>query len=178
VLLVLAAGCRCEKEPESSAPPPGPLPPRRVPGLESNESLDCAKLVPQDVRDATLAGWQVDESASPSPRVPNAPKSCNFIKGSPQNLLKVAFDCRHALSDDALRRLREALVASGGREVPGIGRGAVERDDSANELSQVTAWDDDAPCYLLVTWRGEGREQAVELARRLVASTTPASLAP
>jgi hypothetical protein len=165
-------------EPAQGPPPPGPLPPVEAPALESNESLDCAKLVPQDVRDALLAGWQVDEGGGQSPRVPNSPKLCDFIKGSPQNLLKVAFDCRHALSDGALRSLREALVERGGQEVSGLGRGAVERADERNTISQVTAWDDDTPCYVLVTWRGEGRDQAVELARRLVASTIPASLLP
>jgi hypothetical protein len=140
--------------------------------------LDCAALVPQALRDAMLAGWQVDENGGQGPRVPNAPRFCNFIKGSPQNLLKVAFDCRHALSDDAIRPMREALLAGGGRELPGIGRGAVERADTPNELTQVTAWDDDTPCSILVTWRGEGHEQAVELVRQLVASTLPASLPP
>ena len=52
--------------------------------------------------------------------------------------------------DDPVRSLR-----AGGTEVPALGKAAARREPVPGML-QVSAWDDDTPCGIVVTWLGKG----------------------
>ncbi len=61
---LVCSGChRSEGAQDGGAPlPPGPVPHKPKPQLQTNASLDCEKLVPKEVRDTWLKDW------TPAPR--------------------------------------------------------------------------------------------------------------
>lgn len=165
-LSLAVTGCHQEEAPPNAPIPPGPLPtpPERV--LASNAQLSCELLVPAAVRETFLKDWS-EEPVPEAAGIPNAPRRCHFVKGTPPSRVKLAFDCRRRATDAELERMKQVLLTDQALEVPGLGRAAVKHT-SRPGLVQLTTWDADSPCYLLVTWLGEGNEQVSEVARALL----------
>lgn len=163
---VALCACRQDEAPPNAPIPPGPLPtpPERV--LVSNSQLSCELLVPPGTREAFLKDW-AEEPPPAVADIPNAPRRCHFVKGTPANQVKLAFDCRRRVTDTELARMKRVLLTEQAIEVPALGRGAVKLTPRPG-LVQLTTWDADSPCYVLLTWMGEGNELISDLARALL----------
>lgn len=133
----------------------------------------CAERIPADVRAALLSGWEEHAPQQLGSAWVDDPLVCAFAQPTSGARLTLTFDCRHRAKDREVEAVRERILEEQGTELTGIGRAAL-RAKPTGELEQLTAWDDDSPCTLTVTWAGEGREQAVALLRPLLTPDTAA----
>jgi hypothetical protein len=159
VLALLLCACR---SPESANA--GELP--------SPYALTCITLVPTEVRNA-LPDFTVHQERP----CPGCGPLCIFrSKEQPDVTISLAYDCRPRDADLDMHALVGPTLQAGGVEVPALGRAAARREPVPG-MMQVVAWDDDTPCSLIVTWLGEGRERAQDLARMALAALTHERLA-
>lgn len=127
----------------------------------------CAERLPASLRSALLAGFEERAPRQLGSHWVGDPLVCTFANPTTHARLTVTADCRTRSRPRELAAVRERVLEEEGTEVPDLGRAAVRARPEA-QLEQLTAWDDDSPCTFTVTWFGEGREQALELLRRLI----------
>ncbi|ATB31387.1 hypothetical protein [Melittangium boletus] len=161
VVLALALSA-CRSRDAGSADAGFPPPP---------EALTCEGLVSLEVRDA-LPGFSFKEErpcASCGPL-------CVFRSAEQKDVsLSIAYDCRKRFEGEDLQALLIPTLKAGGMEVPAMGKAAARREPVPGML-QVSAWDDDTPCGIVVTWLGPDRDRALDIARMTLFATTPERL--
>jgi hypothetical protein len=161
VVLALALGaCRSRDAGTTDA---GTLPP---PG-----ALNCEALVSAEVRDS-LPGFRLTEERP----CPTCGPMCTFRSAEQKDVtVSISYDCRKRFEGQDVRGLLSPALRAGGVEVPALGRAAARREPVPGML-QVSAWDDDTPCGIVVTWLGKDRERALDIARMTLFATTPERL--
>lgn len=155
VALVLGA-CRSRAPGTADA---GALPP---PG-----ALRCEGLVAPEIRD-NLPGFALSEERS----CPTCAPLCVLRSAEQKDVsLSIAWDCREHFQGEDLQALITPVLKAGGMEVPAMGRAAARREPVPGML-QVSTWDDDTPCGIVVTWLGPDKERALDIARMALFATT------
>jgi len=140
--------------------------------LPSPYALTCLSLVPPEVRES-LPGFNMRQERP----CPDCGPLCTFrSEERPDISVSIAYDCRQREAEPDTNTLLAPTLRAGGVEVPALGRAASRREPVPGML-QVTAWDDDTPCLLIVTWLGADNGRALEFARLLLAATTHERLA-
>lgn len=157
VVLALALGaCRSRNAGTTdggSLPPPG--------------DLHCEALVAPEVRDS-LPGFTLKEERT----CPTCGPICTFRSAEQKDVtLSIAYDCRQHFEGEDVRGLLSPTLRAGGVEVPALGKAAARREPVPGML-QVSAWDDDTPCGIVVTWLGKDKERALDIARMTLFATT------
>jgi hypothetical protein len=162
VVLALTLGaCRSR---DAGTPDAGVLPPP--------SALTCEGLVPPELRDA-LPGFSVKEERT----CPTCGPLCTFRSAEQKDVtLSIAYDCRKHFEGEDVQALLTATLSAGGTEIPAMGRAAARREPVPGML-QVSTWDDDTPCGIIVTWLGTDKERAIDIARATLFATTPERLA-
>ncbi len=161
VVLMLALGACRSRTP--SAPDAG-VPPQ--------ETLRCEGLVALEVRDA-LPGFTLTQERP----CPTCGPLCVFRSTERRDVsVSIAYDCRPRFEGEDTRALLTPTLKAGGTEVPAMGKAAARREPVPGML-QVSAWDEDTPCGIVVTWLGPDKERALDLARMTLYATTPERLA-
>lgn len=162
VVLALALGaCRSRDTGTTDA---GVLPPL--------EALTCEALVAPEVRDA-LPGFTLTEKRT----CPTCGPLCTFRSAEQKDVtVSISYDCRKRFEGEDVQALLTSTLRAGGVEVPALGRAAARREPVPGML-QVSAWDDDTPCGIVVTWLGKDRERAIDIARMTLFTTTHERLA-
>lgn len=127
----------------------------------------CAERIPASLRQSVLAGFEERTPRQLGAEWVGDPLVCTFAHPTNHAKLTVTADCRTPAKEREIEAVREHVLEQEGTEVTGVGRAAV-RMKPGKALEQLTAWDDDTPCTFTVTWHGEGRDQALEVLRRLV----------
>jgi hypothetical protein len=144
---------------EGSAPPPA-------------NDLSCERLVTPEMRDG-LAGFALQQERP----CPTCGPLCTFRSAEQKGVtVSIAYDCRKHFEGEDLQALLAPTLSAGGTEIPVMGKAAARREPVPGML-QVSAWDDDTPCGIIVTWLGANNERAIDLARMALFATTPALLA-
>jgi hypothetical protein len=157
VVLALALGaCRSRNAETTDAgtiPPPG--------------ALNCEALVSAEVRDS-LPGFRLTEKRT----CPTCGPMCTFRSAEQKDVtVSISYDCRKHFEGEDVRGLLAPALRAGGVEVPALGRAAARREPVPGML-QVSAWDDDTPCGIVVTWLGKDKERALDIARMTLFATT------
>ena len=135
-------------------------------------ALTCEWVVTPDVRD-DLPGFSMKEERA----CPTCGPLCVFRSQEQKDVtVSIAYDCRRHFDGEDVRGLLAPTLRAGGAEVPAMGRAAARREPVPGML-QVSAWDDDTPCGVVVTWLGPNKERALDLMRSVLFSTTPELLA-
>jgi hypothetical protein len=162
VVLVLALGaCRSRGAGtvDANAPPPA-------------NALWCERLVAPEVRDA-LPGFSLVQERP----CPTCGPLCTFRSGEQKDVtVSIAYDCREHFAGEDVQALLAPTLRAGGTEVAAMGRAAARREPVPGML-QVSTWDDDTPCGIVVTWLGPDKERAIDLARMTLFATSPERLA-
>jgi hypothetical protein len=156
VLVLALSACRSRSMGAADA---GSLPP---PG-----ALRCEGLVALEIRD-NLPGFSLSEER---PCATCAPLCVLRSAEQKDVLLSIAWDCREHFQGEDVQALITPTLKAGGREVPAMGRAAARREPVPGML-QVSTWDDDTPCGIVVTWLGPDNERALDIARMALFSTT------
>jgi hypothetical protein len=132
----------------------------------------CEALLPRDVRELALPGFDVREDTACATCGP----ICTFRSAAePGTTVSLAYNCEPKDPNADVRELLAPTLNAGGAEVPALGRAAARRNPVVGML-QVVAWDDDTPCALIVTWLGGDPERAVELMRTALQAATTATV--
>lgn len=140
--------------------------------LPAPSALTCEWLVTPDVRD-DLPGFTMTEQRP----CPTCGPLCVFHSAEQKDVtVSIAYDCRKRFEGEDLRGLLAPTLKAGGVEVPAMGLVAARREPVPGML-QVSAWDDDTPCGVVITWLGPNKERALNLTRSVLFATTPALLA-
>ncbi|MFY0573482.1 hypothetical protein ACN28S_03135 [Cystobacter fuscus] len=160
VVLALALGaCRSRNAGPADAPPPA-------------NDLSCERLVAPEVRDA-LPGFTLQQSRP----CPTCGPLCTLRSAEQKDVtVSIAYDCRKHFEGEDVQALLSPTLRAGGTEIPAMGRAAARREPVPGML-QVSAWDDDTPCGIIVTWLGADKERAIDIARATLFATTPERLA-
>lgn len=161
VVLALALGaCRSRNAGTEDA---GTLPPP--------DALHCEALVSAEVRDA-LSGFRMTEERP----CPTCGPMCTFRSAEQKDVtVSISYDCRKRFEGEDVQGLLSPTLRAGGVEVPALGKAAARREPVPGML-QVSAWDDDTPCGIVVTWLGKDKERALDIARLTLSATTPERL--
>jgi hypothetical protein len=161
VMLALALGaCRSRDSGPADA---GVLPPP--------SALSCEALLSPEVREA-LPGFSVKEERP----CPTCGPLCTFRSAEQKDTaVSIAYDCRKRPEGTEPQDLLVPALRAGGTEVPALGKAAVRREPVQGML-QVSTWDDDTPCGIVVTWLGKDKERALDIARLALFATTPERL--
>jgi hypothetical protein len=159
VVLALALGaCRSRNAGPADAPPPA-------------NDLSCERLVAPEVRD-TLPGFTLQQSRP----CPTCGPLCTLRSAEQKDVtVSIAYDCRKHFEGEDVQALLSPTLRAGGTEIPAMGRAAARREPVPGML-QVSTWDDDTPCGIIVTWLGADRERAIDIARATLFATTPERL--
>jgi len=135
------------------------------------EALTCEGLVSLEVRDV-LPGFTLKEERP----CPSCGPLCVFRSLEQKDVsLSIAYDCRKRFDGEDLQALLIPTLKAGGMEVPAMGKAAARREPVPGML-QVSAWDDDTPCGIVVTWLGPDKDRALDIARMTLFATTPERL--
>ncbi|RKH54343.1 hypothetical protein D7V93_25725 [Corallococcus llansteffanensis] len=136
-----------------------------LPGRPSPLTLPtCDVLLPADLRDLTLNGFTMKEERG----CPTCGPVCMLRSAAtPDVSVSVAYDCQPGYAGADVRALLEPMLNAGGEEVSALGRAAARRNP-VQGMTQVVAWDDDAPCVVVVTWLGDDPDRAMDVARLAV----------
>ncbi|NMB76794.1 MAG: hypothetical protein GYA21_16885 [Myxococcales bacterium] len=137
-----------ESAPHSSqeAPPPTPRP------------LSCARLVPRDFSDRWFHRAEIVEKQRGSGRA-----TCTFMGGVLSRPVSLDFICsEEVVRPRFVEQVRGRFGNMAYQEVPALGRLAFVREDM-----QVIAWDDDAPCLVVLTGF-QSRLDLLELTREFL----------
>jgi hypothetical protein len=160
VLALALVACRSRDAGKADAglpPPPG--------------ALTCEALVAPEVRDS-LPGFTLTEQRT----CPTCGPLCTFRSAEQKDVtISIAYDCRPRFEGEDVRGLLSPTLRAGGVEVPALGKAAARREPVPGML-QVSAWDDDTPCGVVVTWLGKDKERALDIARMTLFATTPERL--
>jgi hypothetical protein len=162
VVLALTLGaCRSREAGPTDA---GVLPPP--------SALSCEALVPPEVRES-LPGFTLAEERP----CPSCGPLCTFHSEERKGIsISIAYDCRKRFDGADVRELLGPTLRAGGVEVPALGKAAARREPVPGML-QVVTWDDDTPCGLVITWLGEDKERALDIARMTLFATNGERLA-
>lgn len=157
VVLAMALGaCRSRTEGSGDG---GVLPPP--------QALTCEALVTPDVRD-DLPGFSMKEERA----CPTCGPLCVFRSAQQKNdAVSIAYDCRPHFEGEDVQALIGPALRAGGVEVPATGRAAARREPVPG-MVQISAWDEDTPCGIVVTWLGPDKERALDIARATLFATT------
>jgi hypothetical protein len=144
----------------------------------SKTPLSCAKLIPQALVDNYLAGYTLSQG----PGIANA-VSCKYSKGDAgaQDHLSVVLKCDDAMKagmQQTISMTKNAKPAPGVETsvVTGLGAGAIMSKTTTPPATNLTVWDDDTNCTIVVTAMGPAQANVQALAKDLVAAVTPAAL--
>jgi hypothetical protein len=160
-MLALALGACRSRDPGSSDA--GVLPPP--------SALSCDGLLSPEVRES-LPGFSVKEERP----CPTCGPLCTFRSTEQKGTsVSIAYDCRKRPEGTEPQDLLVPALRAGGTEVPALGKAAVRREPVPGML-QVSTWDDDTPCGIVVTWLGKDKERALDIARLTLFATTPERL--
>ena len=130
-------------------------------------ALSCAQLVSPDVRDS-LPGFTLQEERP----CPTCGPLCTFHSTEQKDVtVSIAYDCREHFAGEDVQALLQPTLRANGTEIAAMGRAAARREPVPGML-QVSAWDDDTPCGIIVTWLGPDKERALDLARMTLFATT------
>ncbi|WNG39665.1 hypothetical protein F0U61_42820 [Archangium violaceum] len=156
VLALVLGACRSRNEGTNDA---GVLPPP--------SALTCEGLVAIEVRES-LPGFTLKEERP----CPSCGPLCTFQSAEQKDVtVSIAYDCRKHFEGEDVRALLGPTLRAGGVEVPAMGKAAARREPAPGML-QVSAWDDDTPCGIVVTWLGKDKERALDIARTTLFTTT------
>ena len=140
--------------------------------LPAPGALTCERLVTPNVLD-DLPGFSMKQERA----CPTCGPLCVFHSAEQKDVtVSIAYDCRRPFEGEDLQGLLAPALKAGGEEVPAMGRAAVRREPVPGML-QVSAWDDDTPCAVVVTWMGTNKDRAPKLMRSVLFATTPELLA-
>jgi hypothetical protein len=92
---------------------------------------------------------------------------CELRREQPLGVLTFTVDCATRYEEEELRSLKEQLLSGQHTELPALGRMAVQSLPSPS-MRQVQAFDDQTPCALILTWMGEGADEAPAVAGALL----------
>ncbi|PTL83639.1 hypothetical protein [Vitiosangium sp. GDMCC 1.1324] len=139
--------------------------------LPPPSALTCEALVAPEVRDS-LPGFTLKEERT----CPTCGPLCIFRSAEQKDVtVSISYDCRKRFEGEDVRALLTPALNAGGVEVPALGKAAARREPVPGML-QVSAWDDDTPCGIVVTWLGKDKERALDIARMTLFATTPERL--
>lgn len=171
VLLACAAPRPAPQESSRSAAPDPPGVPPQI--LASQAALDtgwpalaCSRLVPEEFADRWLHRAEMTEKPRGPGRV-----TCTFSGGVLARPISLDFICSESVVQERfLAQARERFGKMAYREVSDLGRLAFAREDM-----QVVAWDDDAPCLVVLT-AFQSRIDIIEMAREYLRRLSPPML--
>jgi hypothetical protein len=177
VLTIAIASCGKKADEHAPAGSGTPPPTTSAPSAKKTP-LSCAKLVPQPLVDKYLAGYTLSQG----PGIATA-TSCKYSKtdAGHQDHLSVVFKCDDAMKASMQQtiELTKSAKAAPGVEtsiVSGLGAGAIMSKTTTPPATNLTVWDDDTNCTIVVTAMGPSQANARAFATELVAAVTPASL--
>ncbi|WP_199735597.1 hypothetical protein [Corallococcus sp. AB045] len=164
LLMALALGACSRPGAGTDASDAGPI---GLPGRPSTLTVpSCEELLPADLRDLTLNGFTMKEERA----CPTCGPVCSLRSAALADLsVSVAYDCQPTYANADVRALLAPTLNAGGEEIPALGRAAARRNP-VQGMTQVVAWDDDAPCVVVVTWLGDDPDRAMDVARLAVTS--------
>jgi hypothetical protein len=155
-----------------TSPPPG-APAGKGAGVNGYE-LHCDVLVPEAIRTKYMPGWKLVEQG-------HAPHECNFTdsKGTIPAEVIMSWDCHEKRVDAiGMKAALDAIKATdkSGHDIPNLGRGAVEVK-FMGAADQIHVFDDKTPCKITFGFGIAGPKTGqVDIARAVVAATTPAAV--
>lgn len=138
----------------------------------ADNQLACERLITPEIRDS-LPGFTLQQERP----CPTCGPLCTFRSTEQKGVtVSISYDCRKHFEGEDLQALLAPTLRVGGTEIPAMGKAAARREPVPGML-QVSAWDDDTPCGIVVTWLGADKERALDLTRMALFATTPALLA-
>lgn len=132
-------------DPAAAAPAGSAAP--AAPAAPAAGGLNCDKVLANNLRDKYFAGTTITDVAQP---VAFSGKcEIKLAEGDPLETASVEVSCHDNVKlakDDSIAGIKKAM--KGAKDLPGVGDGAVVYDLTVG--TQVSAWDNDSNCQVLV----------------------------